>query len=322
MTSADTSSQSESTGTTAAPPVAAPGKRKYPILSLLTCAVCVIVFFGLASEQKQDSWEVFSKWGFLPADEIRQGKLWALVSSVFVHQALWHLVFNVYWLFVLGAPLERAVGSVRWLGLFVSAALVSSAAELTVSDTTGIGASGVVYALFGFMWVTRKRYSGFERLLDPRTILIFIVWLIGCVIASVTGVWSVGNAAHISGLLLGVGCAAWVLFVQRRRLIGLVLAILTLLSFIGFFWAPWSADWTSSRAVRAHANGDYSSAIRSYQRALKLGQDKVWCWENMTLVYYSMGDTNRYHEALETLRQIDAVAAKKLEAEISTPSTK
>lgn len=304
------------------PPPVRPSRPRYPILSLLACAACVAVFLGLASEQKQDSWEVLSKWGYLPTDEIRQGKIWGLISSVFVHQALWHLAFNLYWLFVLGTRLERAVGSVRWFALFTSAALVSSAAELTVADTTGIGASGVVYALFGFMWVTRKHYSGFEQVLDPRTVSLFVIWLFGCLIASIAEVWSVGNAAHISGLLFGMGCGAWILFIRHRRLIGLTLATLTVLSFTGLFWAPWSAEWTGSQAFRAHSRGDYTSAIRLYQRSMKLGQDKVWCWENMALAYHSMGDTNRYEEALESLRRIDEAAAGKIEVEISAPSPK
>src|SRR5438105_15702725 len=99
---------------------------------------------------------------------------------------------NAYLLWLLGSRLERAIGSLPFLGFFLVAACVSSSFQLAVSDSTGIGASGVVYAIFGFMWPTRHRYPRFNEVLDARTIQIFVIWLVGCVVATYLKVWNVG----------------------------------------------------------------------------------------------------------------------------------
>ena len=120
--------------------------------------LCSGVFLGLAAEGNYESVEVLSRFGYLPAPAIWAGGYWALVTSTFVHFELWHVAFNIYWIWMLGTRLERAIGTLPFLAFFLASASISSSFQLAVSGTTGIGASGVVYAIFGFMWVTRERY--------------------------------------------------------------------------------------------------------------------------------------------------------------------
>jgi GlpG protein len=144
-----------------------------------------------------------ARWGYLPADRIWGGEFWGLISSAFVHVALWHLVFNVAWLWRLGGAVERQVGSAKFLGFVLAAAFVSSAGQLLVSGNTGIGASGVVYALFGFMW-QRQDVPRFAEVLGRDTASLFFVWLILCLVATFAGFVNIGNTAHISGLIFGI----------------------------------------------------------------------------------------------------------------------
>src|SRR6266446_5053527 len=70
----------------------------------------------------------------------------------------------------------RTGGQLRTVAcVFVSAAFVSSGAEFAISDSTGIGASGVVYAIFGFMWMTRSHYPSFQKVVDVHTARWFIL---------------------------------------------------------------------------------------------------------------------------------------------------
>ena len=111
-----------------APPV----RKRWPVVAWLSCAGCIVVFLGLQNEPGLESWEKLQKWGCYPGSAIYDGAYWALLTSVFVHLELWHVAFNVYWLWVLGRPLEEAIGSLRFLALFVGAAIISSAAELAI----------------------------------------------------------------------------------------------------------------------------------------------------------------------------------------------
>jgi len=306
---ADSNSDSTSAG-------AEPSRKHFPILTWLTCITCGVVFAGLSVETKQESWDVLSKWGYYPVDEIRSGAYWALLTSVFVHLELWHVVFNIYWLYVLGARLELAIGSWRWLAFVFGAAIISSGAELGVSDDTGIGASGVAYGFFGFMWICRDRFPGFRQVLDRRTVALFILWLGGCLFLTLTKVWEVGNAAHIAGMAFGAGTGAALLFEHKRVAIVWALTVLGVSALVPLFWAPWSSNWTGQRAIRAYEKGDYDAAIKWYQRSLQLGQDEVWCWSSLALAYYAKGDQQHYAEVLKTLRKLDSKAAEEVEDEI------
>jgi membrane associated rhomboid family serine protease len=297
----------------AAAPEASTVRQRFPVLTLLACAICALVFLGLFNEPNPNSWETLAKYGCYASAKIYGGAVWGFITSAFVHVELWHVAFNVYWLWVLGSRLERVIGSGYWLGFVLAAAFVSSGMEFAFTGTTGIGASGVGYALFGFLWITRKRYPAFQAVLDPRTIILFVAWLAGCFIATAMKIWTVGNAAHLAGLLFGAGLGAWVLFESRRRLIAFGLTVMFVIAIVPVFWAPWSSDWTSYHALRAHQKGEYASAIKWYQRSMNLGQDKAWCWQNMALAYLALGDKAHFQETVRLLRGVDEKAAAELE---------
>ena len=244
-----------------APPPTAEPRQRYAVLTLIACAACISLFIAISLEDGTNSWATLSKWGFYQVNQIRDGAYWGLIPSAFIHLEIWHLAFNVYWLFVLGVRLEREIGSLWWLALILSSALVSSAAEVTFAGTTGIGASGVVYALFGFMWLTRGRFPSFQSVLNQSTIMLFLVWLVGCLFLTLSHIWNVGNAAHVAGLLFGAGCGAWLIYQPRRRLIAVAVSVVVLVSLIGLFWAPWSGEWANWRGYRAHLKGDFKSAV-------------------------------------------------------------
>jgi GlpG protein len=130
-------------------------------LTTVACAVCVMIFVALNMASEADFGGVAANLGYLPDRVIWEGKPWVLITSVFVHLEIWHILFNIYWLWILGSCLEESIGSVRWLLFFVGAAWVSSSAELLLGGNSGIGMSGVVYALFGFGWIARGRLPEF-----------------------------------------------------------------------------------------------------------------------------------------------------------------
>lgn len=249
------------------------------------------------------------KWGYQPATAIWDGKCWGLLISVFVHVWLWHLAFNLYWLWVLGKRLEAAVGSWRYLLFFVLAAMISSGWELAAAGDTGIGASGVVYGMFGFMWLSRDRYPAFGQVLTLRNMAFALVWLVGCWVATLTEVWSIGNAAHVAGLLFGLGTAAAFVVGTRKRLLLTGVGLLTAASLLPVFWAPWQAGWVGYRGYKAHLRGDYTAAIHLYERSLRLGMDPKWVWMNTAYAYMSAGDHTGFERACDQLFKLDRAAA-------------
>ena len=181
--------------------------QRGPFLTWIVCATCVAIFIELAQGKSQTRDTLFN----LTSIGIRSGNYWGLITSVFTHVQLWHLFFNVYWLWILGGLLESTIGRLNWIGFFLIAAIISSGAQFAISDSTGIGASGVVYAMFGFIWIGRQRYPSFHLIATKHNIILFFGWLIFCIFATRMNILRVGNSAHVAGLLVGVGTAYLVL---------------------------------------------------------------------------------------------------------------
>src|SRR5262249_30272435 len=110
-----------------------------PPITLVLCGACVVLFVGIASAGGPTTWDSLARWGYLPPQRIWDGAHWGLVSSTFVHLEPSHLALNVYWLWVLGGPVERTLGPLRYLGLVLASAIVGSSLQLAASGDTGHG---------------------------------------------------------------------------------------------------------------------------------------------------------------------------------------
>jgi membrane associated rhomboid family serine protease len=87
--------------------------------------------------------------------EIRRGELWRLLTSAFPHVNPLHLLFNLYWLWQFGRPVEQAFGHAKTALLLALFAIGSAAFEYALVRG-GVGLSGVVYGLFGLLWVLSR----------------------------------------------------------------------------------------------------------------------------------------------------------------------
>ena len=263
--------------------------NSFPPVTAVVVAICAIVFAGLAIQNDYNSIAAVARFGYLPAPLVYEGGYWSLVTSAFVHFDLIHLVFNAAWVLKLGSSCERVMGWVRYLLFYAIAAFFSSAMQLAISGNTGIGASGVVYALFGFMWVTRKRIPAFAQELDRQIIKLFVGWLFICMGLSYFNILNIGNAAHISGLLFGMLVGAVVI---RYRTIVAVASLIAAIaaSFISLFWSPWSTQWLAYKAVKAHRAEAYEQALDYYNRLLQKDVDNAWAYFNRGVLHDSIGN--------------------------------
>jgi GlpG protein len=136
--------------------------------------------------------------------DVRHGQVWRLITPIFVHYGALHLVFNMLWLVDLGGQVERARGSIYLLAFAVVAAVISNLAEYAWSGPFFGGMSGVVYALFGYIWIKGRYEPHLGMGVTQQTVIIMLAWLVLCMIGLVG---DVANAAHLVGLIIGVAAA-------------------------------------------------------------------------------------------------------------------
>ena len=146
-----------------------------------------------------------------PFPGLADGQAWRLLTPMLIHFGIVHLVFNLMWLHDLGRTIEGRWRTRQFALLVALIALFSNAAQFAVNwdFTNGIhvgnalsgGMSGVVYGLFGYVWIRGRLDPSLGLRLDPQTVVLMLGWLVFCM----TGLMGhIGNTAHLVGLLVGI----------------------------------------------------------------------------------------------------------------------
>lgn len=150
--------------------------------------------------------------GFLP--EVCRGEIWRLVTPIFIHFGPAHILFNLLWVFQLGSMIEGRQSSFRLSALTLAIAAGSNLAQYAVSGPGFGGMSGVVYGLFGYVWVSGRLDPTSGLCMDQRNVTLMILWLFLCM----TGmIGPIANTAHGVGLGMGVALAYLSSITGRRH---------------------------------------------------------------------------------------------------------
>ncbi|MFU8870098.1 rhomboid family intramembrane serine protease [Natronococcus sp.] len=140
---------------------------------------------------------------------------WTIVTSVYAHSGLGHLLSNSVGLVLFGWPIARATTRLRFHTFFlVTGALAgitqvvtsSFFASIGVGDPTAVlGASGAVFALAGYLIAGNRLSDAFASVVEvPRWAAVAVFVVLAAVITIATGAPGVALIAHFTGFLLGL----------------------------------------------------------------------------------------------------------------------
>ncbi len=182
---------------------AAPGGLTPITMALIGGSVIIALmgYLGLAGDDTMWSLTIDHYDVIVPLQRIRDGEVWRLLTPMFLHFGALHLVFNMMWMWRLGPQVESNHGSWLLVVLVVVSEVVGNLAQYAVSGPAFGGMSGVVYALFGFVWM-RAQYDRKHRYaLSDVNALLMMGWFVLCA----TGfVGPIANLGHAGGLVVGL----------------------------------------------------------------------------------------------------------------------
>lgn len=179
--------------------------RAYPIVTTIIL-INVIVWFFTVFLTNELSYRLFlfgvgNNYAIYAHQEY-----WRLITPVFMHADLMHLLFNCFSLVIFGPGLERMIGKFKFSIGYLGAGILANVGTYIVNPASiqfQVGASGAIYGLFGvyIFIIFFRKYLMTER--DMQIVLIILI--IGIISTFITP--NVSRTGHIFGLIAGLGLA-------------------------------------------------------------------------------------------------------------------
>ena len=172
-------------------------------LSLIITCVAVFLLSGMGKNTEMVGGFFISEKIDGQLSEFLSGQIWRIFTPIFLHFNFLHILFNMFWLYDLGGQIEKRKGAKFFISFVLIIALFSNLSQFILSGPAFGGMSGVVYGLFGYVWIKTKLDPADGFRLDPTVAMIMFGFFIICF----TGVFGgIANWAHAGGLVVGI---AW-----------------------------------------------------------------------------------------------------------------
>jgi len=228
---------------------------------MFTYAMMAVFIAFFAAQYKDFDLTRFQAYPWRVAD----GEVWRLLTATFLHGSIFHILFNIILFFRFSTVVDNWLGPWGALLAYVLFASSSNAMQLLVSNGNSvIGASGVVYGLFGFLWVMSRRRDDAADAASKYIVESLLIWLGICAVINLFG-GNIGNAAHIWGLAVGWLAGQAMVARKKRRAL-----------FIAAFVIAWALPIAlSQRPVWERTLAYLPSLGRGYERAVPVESRKA-----------------------------------------------
>ena len=168
---------------------------------LVTLVLIILVIGVYLASQSGNNQAIVSPLEFTA--EIMVGEIWRLITPIFLHFSFFHIFFNMCWLYDLGNQIENKKGPKFFLTFVIILAVASNLAQFLYSGSNFGGMSGVVYGLFGYVWIKCKLDPADGFRLNQTVAVIMFAFFFLCFFGFFG---NIANAAHAGGLIVGI---AW-----------------------------------------------------------------------------------------------------------------
>lgn len=148
---------------------------------------------------------------------LERGEWYRILTCMFLHFGMAHLANNMLVLFVLGGRLERTMGKIKFVLIYILGGMAGNLCSIRMNMRTGdytvsAGASGAVFAVMGAMIYVLLRRKGRVEDITARQMVIMAAFSLYFGFTSS----GVDNVAHVGGMLSGFLLA--VIFYHPRKM--------------------------------------------------------------------------------------------------------
>lgn len=169
-------------------------KISYNWISLKLVAIIVVVFI------LQIAFPITEKFALVSALVLY--KPWLLITHIFLHGGIEHLLYNMFALALFGTILERIISGKKFLILFFASGLIAAVGSV-IFYPASIGASGAIFGVLGCLALLRPKMTVYVGWIPMPMAMAAVVWAVG----DLLGMFApsgVANAAHLFGLAFGL----------------------------------------------------------------------------------------------------------------------
>ena len=181
--------------------------KKTPYITYIIMGICIVLYLltsftgGSLIDQEPNT---LYKFGALVNTNmmISYIDLFRLVSSIFLHGGLFHLLCNMYSLYILGPQLESFFGKTKFIIIYIVSGVIGNLLSLAFlqDGVVSVGASGAIFGLLGSLLYFGYHYRVYLSGVIKSQIIPLIILNLGIgFIAS-----GINNFAHIGGLIGGI----------------------------------------------------------------------------------------------------------------------
>jgi rhomboid protease GluP len=175
-------------------------------INILIFVIMVFSGLGFLSFDSQD----LLKWGANFRPLTTSGEWWRLLTNIFLHGGLMHILSNIIGLIMVGFFLEPLLGRTKYLLIYIITGIIASCISIWwYNATVSVGASGAVFGLYG-VFLTLLLTKIFPPDFSKSFLITTLIFIAYNLLMGLTG--GIDNAAHIGGLISGL-------------IIGIILAI-------------------------------------------------------------------------------------------------
>lgn len=198
------------------------------IIIAINVLICIIMF--LLDKSFSFSVDTLLKFGAKYNPLIATGEYYRLITSMFLHADITHLLFNMYALNMLGKNIELVYGKTKFIIIYLVAGLFGGLGSFIFSQSVSVGASGAIFGLLGaylYLYLSKPDVFGGNYLKNLLTIL-GVNLLFGILVRNID------NWAHICGLIGGF-IVSWSLGFRGQKILSSKKVLAQLLTIVLLF---------------------------------------------------------------------------------------